>query len=71
MRPLAFYLGPALFGNVAVGWIFGKVVSDVAFYGCAVFSYERFSALLAHRVPTIPTINEGGGHEPAPTISAA
>lgn len=67
VRPLAFYLGPALFGNVAAGWIFGKLVSDVAFYGCAVFSYERFTALLAHRHP----IEKGSGHEPAPTVSAA
>ncbi|MCG7593068.1 hypothetical protein ACXYX3_20930 [Mycobacterium sp. C3-094] len=67
VRPLAFYLGPAVFGNVAAGWIFGKLVSDVAFYGCAVFSYERFTTLLAHRRP----IEKGSGHEPAPTVSAA
>ncbi len=67
VRPLAFYVGPILFGNVAAGWIFGKLVSDVAFYGCAVFSYERFTALLAHRRP----IEKGSGHEPAPTVSAA
>lgn len=67
VRPLAFYVGPALFGNVAAGWIFGKLVSDLAFYGCAVFSYERFAALLAHRAP----IEKGSDHEPAPTVSAA
>ncbi|MBX7450745.1 hypothetical protein GR927_22405 [Mycolicibacterium sp. 3033] len=67
VRPLAFYLGPALFDNVAAGWIFGKLVSDVAFYGCAVISYERFTALLAHRNP----VEKGRGHESAPTVSAA
>ncbi|TRW82025.1 hypothetical protein FK535_14150 [Mycolicibacterium sp. 018/SC-01/001] len=67
VRPLAFYLGPFLFGNVAAGWIFGKVVSDVAFYGCAILSYERFTALLAHRRP----IAKGSGHELAPTVSTA
>ncbi|KMO67618.1 hypothetical protein [Mycolicibacterium chlorophenolicum] len=67
VRPLAFYLGPALFGNVAAGWIFGKVVSDVAFYTCAVFSYERFKAILAQNVPRI----EEGNRESATTIPAA
>ena len=46
VRPLAFYFGPQLFGNVAVGWTFGKLVSDVAFYAVAIFSYERFKSLL-------------------------
>ncbi|KRE28991.1 hypothetical protein ASG82_04530 [Mycobacterium sp. Soil538] len=67
VRPLAFYLGPALFGNVAAGWVFGKLVSDVAFYTCAVLSYERFTSLLAQRVPDI----EEGDRESATTISAA
>ena len=31
VRPAAFYVGPQIFGNVVVGWIFGKLVSDVAF----------------------------------------
>jgi hypothetical protein len=68
VRPLAFYLGPALFGNVVAGWIFGKVVSDVAFYGCAVLSYSRFKKLLVHR---LPTIEQGNLRESAPTISVA
>lgn len=67
VRPLAFYLGPALFGNVAAGWVFGKLVSDVAFYTCAVFSYQRFTSLLAHRVPAIKEVDG----ESATTISAA
>lgn len=67
VRPLAFYLGPTLFGNVAAGWVFGKVVSDVAFYTCAVLSYERFKVFLAQRVPLI---REGEG-ESAATRSAA
>ena len=68
VRPLAFYLGPALFGNVVAGWIFGKLVSDVAFYGCAVLTYSRFKALLAHR---LPTFEQGSLSESAPTISVA
>ncbi|MCP9274539.1 hypothetical protein [Mycolicibacterium arenosum] len=46
VRPLAFYLGPQMFGNVAAGWVFGKLVSDLAFYAAAIFSYERFTSLL-------------------------
>jgi hypothetical protein len=67
VRPLAFYLGPALFGNVAAGWVFGKLVSDVAFYTCAIFSYERFTSFLAQRIPDI----EEDDRESATTISAA
>ena len=55
VRPLAFYVGPTLFGNVVAGWIFGKLVSDVAFYACAIFTYERFRGLLAHRQPNRAT----------------
>lgn len=67
VRPLGFYLGPSLFGNVVAGWIFGKLVSDVAFYTCAVFSYERFKALLAQHVPDI----KEDDRESATTIPAA
>jgi hypothetical protein len=68
VRPLAFYVGPIMFGNVLVGWIFGKLVSDVAFYACAVFSYERFNALLARRLPE-QSIAEEDGHEPSTAVS--
>ena len=47
IRPLAYYLGPIVFNNVAAGWIFGKFVSDIGFYALAVLSYERFKGLLA------------------------
>ncbi|MDA2894211.1 hypothetical protein PDG61_25105 [Mycolicibacterium sp. BiH015] len=70
VRPLAFYVGPMMFGNVLVGWIFGKLVSDVAFYACAIFSYERFTALLARNRPH-SEIGEEGGHEPTVAVSAA
>lgn len=70
VRPLAFYIGPTLFGDVLAGWIFGKLVSDVAFYACAIFSYEKFKALLARRQPE-PPIAEEGGHEPSSAISVA
>jgi hypothetical protein len=46
VRPLAFYFGPLVFGNVVAGWIFAKLVADVAFYAVAIFSYERFKKLL-------------------------
>jgi hypothetical protein len=46
IRPLAFYVGPVLFGNLLAGWIFGKVVADIGFYVLAIFSYERFKGLL-------------------------
>jgi hypothetical protein len=68
VRPLAFYLGPALFGHVVAGWIFGKVVSDAAFYACAIVSYERFSALLVRRRPEP---RKETARESAATVSAA
>ena len=49
IRPLAFYLGPILFGSMVAGWIFAKLVADVGFYVLAIFSYERFKGLLAVR----------------------
>ncbi len=70
VRPLAFYVGPMMFGNVLAGWIFGKLVSDVAFYACAIFSYERFTALLA-RSKAQAEIGEEGGHESTVAVSAA
>lgn len=47
IRPLAYYVGPMLFGNLVAGWIFGKLVSDIGFYVLAIFSYERFKDILA------------------------
>ena len=67
IRPLAYYLGPMIFGNVVVGWIFGKLVSDIGFYALAVFSYERFNGLLAGRRPTIEEVDG----EPVPAVAAA
>jgi hypothetical protein len=46
VRPLAFYVGPLVFGNVVAGWIFAKLVADVAFYAVAILSYESFKFLL-------------------------
>jgi hypothetical protein len=51
IRPLAFYLGPILFGGMIAGWIFAKLVADVGFYVLAIFSYERFKGLVAVRRP--------------------
>ncbi len=47
IRPIALYLGPFVLGNVAVGWVVGSIVADIAFYVMAIFSYERFANLLA------------------------
>jgi hypothetical protein len=66
VRPAAFYIGPQIFGNVVVGWIFGKLVSDVAFYVFAIFSYERFKGLLVRR----PQAEEVDG-ESVTTVTAA
>jgi hypothetical protein len=49
VRPLAYYLGPVLVDTAMLGWIGAKLFSDLAFYACAVFSYERFNRLLALR----------------------
>jgi hypothetical protein len=69
VRPLAFYVGPMLFGNLAAGWVFGKLVSDAAFYTCAILSYERFKGLLVRRHPLIAEQEAQDG--PTPAISAA
>ena len=47
IRPVALYAGPYILGNVAVGWVVGSLVADIAFYVMAIFSYERFTGLLA------------------------
>jgi hypothetical protein len=59
IRPLAYYLGPIAFGNVAAGWIFGKLLSDTAFYIIAIFSYEGFNGLLAGRGPASEEVDGG------------
>jgi hypothetical protein len=51
VRPVAFYVSPLMFHNTIAGWIFGKLVSDLAFYLCAILSYERFTCLLARTHP--------------------
>jgi putative flippase GtrA len=51
VRPVAFYVGPLIFDNTIAGWIFGKLVSDFAFYLCAISSYERFKSLLVRAEP--------------------
>jgi hypothetical protein len=67
VRPAAFYAGPLLFHHVVAGWIFGKLVSDVAFYVFAVLSYERFNALLVRRQPRAQEVDG----EPVATFAAA
>lgn len=67
VRPVAFYVGPLLFNNTIAGWIVGKLVSDVAFYLCAILSYERFSGLLVRAQPRVKAVS----HESVPAIEAA
>jgi hypothetical protein len=66
IRPLAFYLGPILFGGMIAGWIFAKLVADLGFYALAIFSYERFQTLLAVRRPAV----KEAGHGSAATVAA-
>lgn len=65
IRPLAFYFGPILFGGLAAGWIFAKLVADIGFYVLTIFSYERFTGLLVVRR------SEAVRHEPAASVAAA
>ena len=67
IRPLAFYLGPILFGSMVIGWIFAKLVADVGFYVLAIFSYERFKNLLAVRKVPAEAVDHGS---PAPVAAA-
>jgi hypothetical protein len=52
IRPVALYLGPVVVGSTAAGFVLGSVVADIAFYVMAIFSYERFTNLLARPQPT-------------------
>ncbi len=47
VRPAAYYVVPMLSGNVALGLILGKVIADIGFYLCAIFSYEKFRGVIA------------------------
>jgi hypothetical protein len=67
VRPVAFYVGPQIFGGVVAGWIFGKLVSDVAFYVLAILSYERFKELLVRRQPHAGEVDDGS----VATVAAA
>lgn len=67
VRPVAFYVGPLIFDNTIGGWIFGKLVSDLAFYLCAIVSYERFTGLLARARPRVEEVSD----ESVATIEAA
>ena len=58
VRPVAFYVGPSLFDNTIVGWIFGKLVSDLAFYLFAIVSYERFKDVLVRAQPRAEEVSD-------------
>lgn len=58
VRPVAFYAGPLIFDNTIVGWIFGKLASDLAFYALAIVSYERFKALLVRPEPSAQEVTD-------------
>lgn len=70
IRPVTLYAGPFLLGNIAVGWVVGSLVADVAFYVMAIFSYERFKGLMVRRQPGQPTSEEAGGGS-LPAIATA
>jgi len=67
IRPLAYYVGPMLFGNVITGWIIGKILSDIGFYALAICSYERFKGLLAVSAQISEEVDGG----PVATVAAA
>ena len=67
VRPVAFYLGPLILDNTIAGWIFGKLVSDLAFYLFAISSYERFKDLLVRAQPRAEEVSD----ESVSTIEAA
>ena len=67
VRPVAFYVGPLMFDNTIGGWIFGKLVSDLAFYLFAIFSYERFNGLLVRAQARAEEVTD----EPVSAIEAA
>jgi hypothetical protein len=67
VRPVAYYVGPLILDNTIAGWIFGKLVSDVAFYVLAIFSYERFKGLLVRPQPRAEEVTD----ESVATIEAA
>jgi hypothetical protein len=58
VRPVAYYADPLIFDNTIAGWIFGKLVSDLAFYIFTIFSYERFKGLLARAQPTAEEVTD-------------
>jgi hypothetical protein len=58
VRPVAYYADPLIFDNTIAGWIFGKLVSDLAFYLFAIFSYEWFKGLLAGAQPTAEEVTD-------------
>ena len=47
VRPIAFYAMPLLLGHVVAGWIAAKMIADVAFYACAIYSRARYPHLVA------------------------
>ena len=52
VRPIAFYAMPLLLGHVGAGWIAAKIIADLTFYACAIYSRARYSHLVAEP-PTI------------------
>lgn len=72
IRPVLLYAGPFLVGNVALGWVLGSLAADVAFYVMAIFSYERFKALLVVRIPSqTDAETEGVTDGSDPAVAAA
>lgn len=49
IRPATYYLLPTVFESVITGWVFAKLISDVAFYLFTIISYEKCGHLLVRR----------------------
>lgn len=55
-RPLAYWLAPLLVGDIVIGVVVAKVIADVVFYACAIFSYEKFRHVVIGRPSAVPGI---------------
>jgi hypothetical protein len=58
VRPVAFYVGPQIFDNTIAGWVFAKLISDLAFYLIAIVSYEQFKGLLVRARPDTEEVTD-------------
>jgi hypothetical protein len=67
VRPMLIYATPLLLNHVLLGWIIGGFLADIAFYVCAICSYERFKSLLVVRHPQLKEMRS----EPCAALATA